>query len=281
MTDSTSNSAGADDQGSVTYSDSLVTFLDLLGFGDLVEKEPDANKISEVLNTLRDEAGERPDLAEFMELKQLFFSDSVIRVRQSGGCDGITSPGLQHELLMLAHSQARLIDKEIVVRGGITFGKVFLSDDRVFGPAHQKAYRLESKAALHPRIVVDSELLERFVGYPEGGGNLEFADAYGEVYGLLFKDDDGEWFLDYLRTMSSEFDHYEDYWDFLERHKELIIMRLAEYQDSERILAKYRWLGNYHNAVIDEFSPNTFSASHHSAGSLRVTTVDEEPYDGE
>ncbi len=69
MVNATTKGDAADNQESIEYSYSIVTYLDLLGFRDLVNSESDANKINEVLNKLRKNAEVPQDMAKPMSLK--------------------------------------------------------------------------------------------------------------------------------------------------------------------------------------------------------------------
>lgn len=49
----------------------------------------------------------------------------------------------------------------ILFRGGITYGKVVHTDKMLFGPAMNKAYSLESKTAVYPRIIIDNDVIKQ------------------------------------------------------------------------------------------------------------------------
>jgi len=46
------------------------------------------------------------------------------------------------------------------IRGAITIGDLYHNDDAVFGPGLNRAYELESKSAVYPRIILDPQLDE-------------------------------------------------------------------------------------------------------------------------
>ncbi|AZZ75420.1 hypothetical protein CCX46_09725 [Pseudomonas sp. RU47] len=68
-----------------------------------------------------------------------------------------------------------LFNAGYIVRGGITCGDVFFDDMSFFGPAVDRAYELESKKAVTPRILID----------PMFGANLLEHEnkIYSEVFG--------------------------------------------------------------------------------------------------
>lgn len=52
----------------------------------------------------------------------------------------------------------RIMSKGYLVRGGATYGDAFVDDDGCFGPAVDRAYEIESKEAIYPRVMLDNEL---------------------------------------------------------------------------------------------------------------------------
>lgn len=67
------------------------------------------------------------------------------------------------------------------IRGGITAGKIIHKQTCVFGPALNRAYELESKIAIYPRIVVDECLLGKLGVYGSVVANengLHFIDPF-------------------------------------------------------------------------------------------------------
>ena len=65
----------------------------------------------------------------------------------------------------------RFLKERIVFRGGISYGDAYIDLNRsmFFGEAINKAYQLESKSALHPRIVVEPEVAEKVEESIPGG----------------------------------------------------------------------------------------------------------------
>jgi hypothetical protein len=57
------------------YKRSIFTFLDVLGFGSLVERETDPEKIASILSLLKESAEPDPDTAEMFEIDFLTFSE--------------------------------------------------------------------------------------------------------------------------------------------------------------------------------------------------------------
>lgn len=151
----------------------VVTFIDILGFKNLVENRSE-NEMREILSLFHRLNNESPfsrdihkDSTLLKELartiKIIFFSDSVVRIRyapdyeKSNICDGLYMCILEKELLILAEIQSDLLKKGILIRGGITIGDIFYDNEtyQLFGKAMTRAYELESKIANYPRIIID------------------------------------------------------------------------------------------------------------------------------
>lgn len=75
----------------------------------------------------------------------------------------------------------RALDTGMLVRGGVTIGRLYHSGGVVFGEALVDAYHLESRVAIYPRIAVSSRIYSR----------LPKRDR-------IAQDTDGIWYLKYL-----------------------------------------------------------------------------------
>lgn len=87
------------------------------------------------------------------------------------------------------------------VRGGLDVGTGIEIEEELFGAACVKAYELESKRAKFPRLVVGQGLVDYLRSSKEAPGQelegqFERRMAEGQL-GLLRKDFDGEWIVDY------------------------------------------------------------------------------------
>ncbi len=240
------------------YEKAIVTFIDILGFGDLVLQST-FEQVKRALDAVEYHAAPKPDpnFSGYHEPETIVFSDSVVRVRKVETDDNRKYPSglFFHELLDIVHAQGMLIDDGIVLRGGITYGDIFISGNRIYGPAMIDAYKLESEFAKYPRIVISPKLLQEF----EDNSLLISFNTFDEdkeyVYHFLYQDTDYMWFIDYARAVYEELDDPESmYFYFLIRHKDLIILGTRKYKSNSSILVKYVWLTQYHNRVINGLS---------------------------
>lgn len=236
------------------YTEKVVAFVDILGFRTHVEESiVDSNKaynLHEALKSILNWQVEN-ESNETFGLKDIgreitVFSDSIV----------ISYPldykgGLFHILLDLAHLQIQLMSYSILLRGGISIGKVYHDGRIVYGPAMIDAYELESKKAIYPRIIITEESLGRGIirTLPPQNSLEEECKFIG---GLVKKDIDGYYFLDILRQDSELSDSGGEYYLWLLEVRKLIIEQLEINKGNPRILDKYNWLVKYFNEVVTD-----------------------------
>ncbi|KJZ36414.1 hypothetical protein [Pseudomonas fluorescens] len=258
----------------VKYRRAVVTFLDILGFGNLVKKGT-AKDVAAVLSAISKFALTE-DSDEFDETSafSVGFSDSIVRVRFLDGANERYSTGhVLNEILDLCHIQGELIPYDVIIRGGITVGDIYLKNRTIFGPAMVRAYELESKAAIYPRVVIDPVVLNSVRIDPllrrQGNNGDEEISA---IRKLIDRGDSGLWFVDYLRTIFGELDDPDLWPEVLESHKRLVIKRYAEKDSRTSYLDKLLWLAIYHNKVVSEIPDEAFLACGVKRSSFELKT---------
>lgn len=145
-----------------------------------------------------------------------------------------------------------IYDEGIVIRGGMSVGSATRSYRQPFGPAVVKAYEIESKVAMYPRVVVDKDVFSE-LSENQGLWIHDREDEIEAVRGLLREGDDGQLFVDYLRVILEE---TEDPDDYANRHQALIAERLEQYKTKPAIRAKYEWMEHYHRTTLDGWKQN-------------------------
>lgn len=224
------------------YETCIVTFVDILGFREIVAKRP-ADEISEMLRLLRKttEISEEPQGKP--EVDFYAFSDSIVRVRR------ISEPVLETigvEANDIGLAQLDLAHRGVLIRGGMTVGEVCSDGRTIFGPAMIRAYDIESKNAISPRILIDPMVLES-----AGVGDLVNSKKIAGFMGNVLSNplNDGV-IIDYLLIALDELDEDADVLELLRRHKELIEYGLTAAVENSRIRAKYEWMLRYHNRFV-------------------------------
>jgi hypothetical protein len=246
----------------------------------LAQAGADANKVAQVLERFRDFSAPMDDQKKLWQSAFVNFSDLGLRilpiltdanVKYRLGC-------FFHEVMDLGYIQVNLVNRGILVRGGLTLGYLCHKKGLVFGPGLAEAYHMESKLAQFPRILVSDTAIQALKEAPvlRGEGN-SFREEMSYLKKFLRKDEDGAWFLDYLAISRSERDTDQQYAQFLERHKALIEKQRSEiaalprgqYRHSRQ--QKLKWLIQLHRRHIAELDPaNFFELTGVRLQSLRV-----------
>lgn len=105
----------------------------------------------------------------------------------------------------------RLLKEKILFRGGVYYGDAYVDSERnmFFGPAVVEAYKLESKVAVHPRILIDSFVAEKIDesvqkaidAFLQNSPQVNLLPIIGESSfgrGVVEKDIDEKYILNYL-----------------------------------------------------------------------------------
>lgn len=235
----------------MSYQNAIVTFMDILGFARMVEDSMPAGNINRILDKVEEELLEEEQGAIPVGTKTICVSDCAIRVHPLGNRQAIPLQILGPEAYILGIIQVRLLAEGLPVRGGMTSGNVHISENRFFGPAYQEAYKLERKAC-YPRIVVDEKLLKDLYDELLQYEPEEPQETLQELNGVISRDDDNVWFVDYLRIHSDACEHHCEAVEFLIRHHELISERLQTFAGHPEVLPKYWWMRRYHNRYVKE-----------------------------
>lgn len=241
----------------IEYQPCIVSFIDVLGFRNLIRSRT-AAEIHRTISLLQEfTAPLEPSIhledTSISTAHTQSVSDAIVRVRPfvTRYRDG----AFFHELLDLLHAQIELVGEGVLIRAGLTVGNAYVGGDPnspIFGPAMVRAYEIESQEAVFPRIVVDDEAIREHRLNPQlrsEHNTLEY--EIEAIEDLLATGEDGIRYIDYLRASTSEFDHLGGYLDFLNRHASLIRNAQARQMDL-RTARKYEWLRRYHNNVITE-----------------------------
>ncbi|MBA7596266.1 hypothetical protein ES703_03236 [subsurface metagenome] len=258
-----------ENRNSIGYEKRIFAFIDILGFGDLVEEsEHDPTKILRIyqlLNRTR-ETAHLPVSHQFqtlqVDLKRFrshTFSDTVTMSCPYESFDyfnAMVAWVMQYQYLMWA-------EEGVFIRGSIVYGDVFDNENStiVFSPAMISAYRLEKEKAKWPRILVDQSVLNKLPEDKKQRALHEYLRKEGkEIY-----------YLDYLRDLfaltaydrgrrlKNPYDAIrliQDHKIAIEREVDHIRNRRRLIQRSDmkarRVLKKYGSLAKYHNLVIDK-----------------------------
>lgn len=235
------------------YTQQLTAFLDILGFKEIIGNQAtslNANFSVEdvfyMLDTIRKERNW--DTATF---KTTTFSDSIVISAELEDNLDLRRSNMFNLFMSIVHLQIQLLVRYgRFLRGGIVIDNLFHDNIKniVYGPAMNKAYLLESKVAVYPRIVVEGICLDTLIQAEE---HCETDIALDRS--LFRVDTDDCLYLDTL-GMPSEFKDNREYADFMIRTRNTILGELNHYQNklrNYRIHQKYVWLKKYFNSLVE------------------------------
>ncbi len=178
------------------------------------------------------------------------FTDNIVI-----GCPLDAFPQLDHEdtfgyiIIDLIQAQLKLVLKGYFIRGGWSYGNLFMDENMIYGEALIDAYNHEKKAVF-PKIIL-SERVNNFVN-----AQLKYyATPYiSPHYTHLLKDEEGNLFINYLSDLVVNEDGYQHVSEEeIILHKKLILENIQKYKGNEKIYAKYKWAADYHNFFCKEF----------------------------
>lgn len=224
------------------YEDRIVLFLDILGWGelveqtnndpgivgDLLEKTDLARRDSQRIRATKNQGEAPPNGYEVAH-----FSDTVVC-----SCHR-NEEGIRWLLAKAIHLSNDFLGSDSLVvggflcRGAIVSGKLFHSGNVVFGPILLKAYKMESTLAIYPRILIAEDLIPDVK-------NLQ------DKMITVRQDADGLTFLD---TISEELNSDSQ----LKQFKQAINNGLTQCKNDLRKQMKWMWLKKYFDDVTTPF----------------------------
>ncbi|MGQ1890135.1 hypothetical protein ACT29H_06805 [Thermophagus sp. OGC60D27] len=252
----------------IKYEKRLVAFIDILGFKEIVKQsEKDISKIEliySVLDYLKNwEAQEKWDLrlveiegdaqkrgVENFDIRGktniTAFSDSiVVSVKVDNNINEMASTLIVH----LAYIGAILLEKGILFRGGLTVGNlIHIENGIVFGQGLIDSYKLESKSAKYPRIILSDKLLKE-LNYP-----IETKRNSYPYHQYVDRFEDGcvgfHQMIYYQAIQSWEEMTKEKLIESLSIVRKVIVKGLDTTFENPDVYEKYKWLKEQYNKLI-------------------------------
>ena len=202
------------------------------------------------------------DLDYSFAAESISFSDCIVRVRGIEKEINLHYPAglVFYETIDLLHAQGELLNQGILIRGGIAYGDIYFDKNRIYGPALNHAYELESKYAIYPRIVLSPDLIKETKSNKLlKSESHTYEEELSYIAKLIKQGDEGLWFIDYIRAMEGELDDPAMFPDYLLKHKKIICEGAKKFQKMNSTLSKYLWMAKYHNDLISKLSDKWLS----------------------
>ena len=248
------------DSGRPALRKSVVAFVDMLGYKDMVSEAHERGTSAKLLQELhdalrlaflhlngRDDDG-NPVLALPLPAKEFYairaFTDNVV-IGYPVHDDAEFEFGLIFSQLGLF--QLELSNKGFFMRGAISFGDLFIDDITVFGDGLVDAFEGESKCARDPRIILTESAQQLVKDHLKYYADPKDSPQAAEVY----KDADGRYFLNYLE-FTGDGEHYDE--PAILGHKSAVVAKLQEFRNRPDVWAKYAWVAGYHNYFCPAFN---------------------------
>lgn len=224
------------------YEERIVAFIDILGFRAFVNETIDKNssivhedKLKNLIDSLLLIKTEFQTHQENSELSSSFiityFSDSIVFSIKSTVVNDLIEV-----FEILKRIQIRLVDKGILLRGGIVQGNVLHTKEMILGPAMMSAYDLESKSALYPRITIDPKIIYEM--FDENGNTLSEHD-FRKTFMIDF---DNTYYVDYFTDVTFYNSNEKTYYSNLRN-----LIRNGVRRADIGIRMKYLWMLNKFN----------------------------------
>ncbi len=216
----------------------FIASIDLLGAKDIIkkdEKDEHLNKINQIYQSWI-KMGMR---GYFERLKIKFFSDNTIIAIETDICK-------EADVLLefVGYMAEHFLKCGYKPRGGICKGKIYIDDCFTWGEGLVKAYELESKEAIYPRIIVSEEIVNAI------SGRLK-------EQMLCVDEEDNKTYLNYLKGFGKQLKIFEIYQirDKLLLEQEVSQLQLMkektqneqEISDILRKIEKLNWLKKFLN----------------------------------
>lgn len=257
------------------FSKYLVIFVDILGSQDKTDFK-ETYKINKIFHEELEKNKEN-DMEHTVYFRKIYsFSDCAYIFY--GFKDEISDERkIESELFKVALCNCepiflRFIKERILFRGGIAYGDAYVdpSKSMFFGDAVNRAYKLESEVAIHPRIVIEDMIAEQVlenikeIKYKVLARNSEYTNyvvrglepkmpEIGE--GIIERDVDGKFIFNYFHFPENNIivpNYYLDSENFI---KEILafcdeqIEKLTKY----KVIDKYFYLKRFAQVKLDNF----------------------------
>ena len=298
----------------------IIAYFDILGYKDILGRGLIAESelimyIDEIVQTVF-RLTKKPLIGR-QKLKVFCFSDNFAFCLKIPMEKAIILL-LESFVLIMQKLQSKLLAEfGLFIRGSIVQGNIYANKNFIFGEGLIKAYDIENEIALYPRVVVEHSLVREVVNYvrsyseyrhelPTVGinernynylfreilyrdtdkANDRNADEYDVKTICIRKDDDNEYFVDFLyelRTVmdaealvkkkniesSDDIDVWPEYYLTLWGICKTIIDALIDNSNNKSVLTKYLWNCSYINLFCSENGiepPFTFESIQEYAG---------------
>ena len=220
----------------IKYSHCIIAYIDVLGTKNKLKENSDnyldiIQTIARCIKGVVDKVNSDKTVSK--ELKYKIFSDNIVFALEYDNSNFLEHTQLMIQLISMF--QYKMTEQNLFIRGSICTGDLNINNMFIVGKGLVKAYELESRNAVYPRVILDKELAEKIFA-----NNIDFATDKNFA---LRVDSDNYSFLNYLNFASSSED--------IKKHYDFFAKNAGEsYGENER--QKNDWVRLYHNSYCTE-----------------------------
>jgi hypothetical protein len=239
--------------GDPSLLDSFVVYMDVLGTDSALDKaqKKGGQALDAYFREFRGAWLEATRVAGTSDpdwVKATAFSDLMfvaLPVRDDGEAE------LQSVFTTASLFQFFLAIKGFFVRGGLARGPAWVTSGFSFGPALADAYKVESRQATYPRIVLTQPVRDAIHSYMSYYNNQV---AMTPQHHSVRVDRAGVMFVDYLQHVFVTPDPSQQV-EAVEDHRQAVISELFETMHDPSANDKLQWARRYHNHFVTSNFP--------------------------
>jgi hypothetical protein len=173
----------------VPYDARYCAYIDILGFGELIDKLDRGETPYDFLKDLLAQVQHPPETIAGSSKDADFRAQSISDAVALSAADNMQGLGaIFHSVNQLA---VNFLQQGFFIRGAIVKDKLHHDDKMIFGRALVRAYRLESTISRYPRVMVTREVVD----------DIRRRAGKGSIESMLRRADDGPMFLHVLREI--------------------------------------------------------------------------------
>lgn len=141
------------------YENSIIGILDILGFKNAL-KDESCNTLNELKKMIADNVFINGEFLNFNNVSIYILSDTFIVYANE-----ISFFTIDAIIKILENIRYDLMNDGFLSRGSIVQGKHFLDEGLLISPAFLKAYLIEEKECIYPRIIIENKIVEAYKQY--------------------------------------------------------------------------------------------------------------------
>ncbi len=248
----------------IKYENSIIGILDILGFKNEIESE-DESSLRNLNKVILEQKFKNEVLVDFENINFFMLSDTFIVFSDNESIDSA-----KKVITVLSNIKRSLLHDGFLSRGSVVKGKHFLKNNVLISPAFIKAYLIEEKECVYPRIIIEDvlarQILELKENFPSHFLEQDFdgkfvARSFLQVMEIATFCDEKTW----EKSKKDEFkDNFKNQIELYNESLEKCISKINK--NSSHLVAKINYVINEYNQLLKicKFYPDrVFLASKH------------------